>query len=259
MSFSVNTSPFAGREVLSACPCSFPYFTTFCIHLFSLNLTYGCHLLSAVCLVCAEIFLEFLVRDPSFLTVNILFHSGKVCHKSELTRSTLSWIGAQLGNESYWWRNCRYICCEWSWHITYYDSHWEYVSWFHLLPLFFYMHQRLSWHEMSLAAPTFSSLIFSNNHTFVKFAMVFKATMTLQKCSSESWDNFMLSLMAHKVVEVQDNIDLIVYLFFTLVLDHIWLIGGFWPSGGERVMNSWLGHPRSLIVKSKERSMNLMR
>lgn len=67
MSFSVNTSPFAGREVLSACPCSFPYFTTFCIHLFSLNLTYGCHLLSAVCLVCAEIFLELFVRDPSFL------------------------------------------------------------------------------------------------------------------------------------------------------------------------------------------------
>lgn len=48
----------------------------------------------------------------------------------------------------------------------------------------------------------------------------------------------MLSLMAHKVVEVQDNIDLIVYLSFTLVPDHIWLIGGFWASGGERVMNS---------------------
>jgi predicted membrane GTPase involved in stress response len=77
MSFSVNTSPFAGREVLSACPCSFPYFTTFCIHLFSLNFTYGCHLLSAVCLFCAEIFLEFLVRDPSFLTVNICFIQGK--------------------------------------------------------------------------------------------------------------------------------------------------------------------------------------
>jgi hypothetical protein len=45
--------------------------------------------------------------------------------------------------------------------------------------------------------------------------------------------------MAHKVVEVLDNIDLIVYLFFTLVPDHIWwLIGGFWASGGERVMNS---------------------
>jgi hypothetical protein len=48
----------------------------------------------------------------------------------------------------------------------------------------------------------------------------------------------MLLLMAHKVVEVQDNIDLIVYLFFTLVLDCIWLICGFWASGGERVMNS---------------------
>jgi hypothetical protein len=64
----------------------------------------------------------------------------------------------------------------------------ELVSFAHSLSLYA---SEIFMAQNELSSTKFFSLIFSNNHAFVKFAMVFKAAMTLQKCSSESRDFFL--------------------------------------------------------------------